>query len=84
MTRRVLFVSQPIVETSGVMTRTFQEWQSLVTRQLPYNGTGSPETVVEAPQYSHYYDNAGGAGTIHYIKMLDDIGGDKRQGWVLA
>ena len=84
MTRRILSVSQPIVGDNGTMQRPFQDWATLVTKQLPYTGSGSPETVVEATQYNNYYDTAGGAGAVHYIKMLDDIGGDKSQGWVLA
>ena len=84
MTRRILNVSQPIVGDNGTMERPFQDWATLVTKLLPYTGAGSPETVVEAVQYSHYYDTTGGASAIHYIKMLSDIGSDKSQGWVLA
>lgn len=83
MTRRILQVSQPITENDR-MTRPFQEWQSLVTKLLPMTGSGSPEGVISADQYQHYYDTSGGAGNILYIKMLSDIGGDKTQGWVKA
>ena len=84
MTRRVLNVSQPIVEENGTMSRPFQEWQVLVTKLLPLTGAGSPEAVVTAIQYQHYYDTTAAAGSILYIKMLADIGGDKSQGWKLA
>ena len=85
MSERVkLFIAQPIINENGTMTLSLQEWQRLVTKQLPYNGNGTPETFIEAEQYSHYYDDTGGVGTIHYIKMLDNIGGDKSKGWVLA
>lgn len=84
MTRRVLNVSQPIVKSNGTMEQQFQEWSQLVTRLLPMTGTGSPENVVEAEQYQHYYDISGSAGNILYIKMLSDIGGDKKQGWIKA
>lgn len=83
MTRRILQVSQPITENDR-MTRPFQEWQSLVTKLLPMTGSGSPEGVIAADQYQHYYDTAGSAGNILYIKMLSDVGGDKTQGWVKA
>ena len=85
MSERIkLFIAQPIINENGTMTLSFQEWQRLVTKQLPYNGNGSPETVLIAEQYSHYYDDTAGAGSIHYIKMLDNIAGDKSKGWVLA
>lgn len=82
--RRLLLVAQAIVDSTGRMSRQFQEWQALVTRVLPMTGTGSPEGVVEAEQYQHYYDTSGGAGNILYIKMQSDIGGDKSLGWVKA
>lgn len=84
MSRRVLNVSTPIVENNGTMQRQFQEWQQLVTRLLPMTGSGSPEGVVEAEQYQHYYDTGAAAGSILYIKMLSDIGGDRTLGWKLA
>lgn len=84
MTRRVLYVNQPIVEANGTMSRPFQDWQSVVTLLLPLTGAGSPEGVVTAEQYQHYYDTTAAAGSIHYIKMLADIGGDRSQGWKLA
>lgn len=84
MTRRVLYVNNPIVEDNGTMSRQFQEWQTFVTKLLPLTGSGSPEGVVEAEQYQHYYDTSAAAGSIHYIKMLADIGGDKSLGWKLA
>lgn len=82
--RRLLLVAQAIVDSTGRMSRQFQEWQALVTRLLPMTGTGSPEGVVEAEQYQHYYDTSGSAGNILYIKMQSDVGGDKSQGWVKA
>jgi len=82
--RRVLQIAQAIVDNAGRMSRPFQEWQALVTRLLPYTGTGSPEGVVPADQFQHYYDTAGAAGAVLYIKVQADIGGDKTQGWVVA
>lgn len=84
MTRRVLNVSQAIAEDNGTMTRVFQEWQTLVTLLIPFDGAGSPEGVVPARQFSNYYDTTAAAGSIHYIKMTDDVGGDKTLGWKLA
>ncbi len=84
MTRRVLYVAQPIVETNGTMSRPFQDWAAAATLLMPLTGAGSPEASIEAAQYQHYYDTTAAAGSIHYIKMLADIGGDKTQGWKLA
>lgn len=84
MSRRVLLVAQPIVNKDGTMARQFQEWQSLVTKLLPILGTGDPEGAVKANQNQHYYDTSGAAGSVLYIKMVDDVAGDKSQGWRLA
>lgn len=46
-------------------------------------GTGSPEGVVEAKQTRLYMNDAGGIGTILYIKKTDDIAGNRTMGWVL-
>ena len=84
MTRRVLYVSQPIVEDNGTMSRPFQDWQELVSRSQFYRGTGTPEGVIEAPEDSRYIDTAGAPGSLLYIKVNDDIAGDRTKGWVLV
>ena len=84
MSRRALNPSFSIVTNNGLMERQFIDWQLLVTKVLPMNGNGSPEGVVEADQYQHYYDDTGAAGIFLYIKMLTDIGGNKKLGWRLA
>jgi hypothetical protein len=81
---RRLNASQPIVNPNGVMEFTFQQWALLVSDMMPLTGAGSPEGVVEAQQYAKYLNTSGGAGTIEYRKMLPDIGGDTKQGWVLV
>ena len=79
-----LQVTQPIVEADGTMSPPMLHFmlllQSLV---VPIFGSGSPEGVVEAPQFSGFIDVAGATGTFRYIKQLDDIGGNKALGWVL-
>jgi len=47
-------------------------------------GTGSPEGVIEAAQYSLYLDSSGGASAIQYRKMQPQIGGDRTKGWILV
>jgi len=83
MTRRVLNVAQPIVGENGTMERQFQEWITLMTRLLHFNGNGSPETVVPAPQYSRYVQDDASSGSTCWIKMVDDVGGNKKLGWQL-
>ena len=77
-----LQAAQPIVEPNLTMTQTFRTWTIEVTRSLLHVGTGSPEGVVEAPQYSLYLDEATPASPVQYRKMLSEVAGDRSQGWV--
>lgn len=74
--------AEPIVNPDGTMKSKFRDLLIQLTDQLPLEGSGSPEGVLFAPQYSTYLDTAGGAGSIEYRKMLPDIAGDKTKGWV--
>ncbi len=47
---------------------------------VPLSGDGSPEGVVSANKLRLYMDDL--TGDV-YIKKLDGIGGDPKQGWVL-
>jgi hypothetical protein len=75
---------QPIVDPAGTMEQPFRQWTQDVSLAIPIIGSGSPEGVVEARQFSIYLDTAGSAGSIQYRKMLPEIGGDRTQGWVLV
>lgn len=77
-----LNVAQPIVGSDGTMSQAFRQFTQDVTLSIPIVGSGSPEGVVEARQYSLYLDSTGSAGSIQYRKMLPDIGGDRTQGWI--
>lgn len=74
--------SQPISDGKGFMTQVFRSWALIVNNFLPIIGEGSPEGVVDAPQYSLYIDSLGGSGMIEYRKMLPDIAGNTRMGWI--
>ena len=81
-----LQVTQPIVEADGTMSPPMLHFMLLLQSLVnPIFGAGSPEGVVEAPQFSPYIDTtaaaAGTSGSIRYIKGLDQIGGDKTLGW---
>ena len=71
-----------IVDDSGKMEQAFRVWSGQVNDSLPLTGSGSPEGVVFAVQFSLYLDTAGSAGAIEYRKMLPNIGGDTKQGWL--
>ena len=82
MTSPRLNVAQPIVESDGTMAQPFRQFTQDASLSIPIVGSGSPEGVVEARQYSLYIDSTGTTGSIEYRKMLPDIGGDTKQGWV--
>lgn len=78
-----LVVSQPIVLDDGTMSQIFRTWaQMMTTYAAPIVGDGSPENVIEAPQYSLYLDRLGVPGALQYRKMQPHIGGNKKLGWV--
>ena len=72
----------PIVLKDGTMTPAMRDFMNDVFRAFEIRGSGSPEGVIAAPQYSRYLDIDGTAGNLEYRKMLTDIAGDKKQGWV--
>jgi hypothetical protein len=74
-----LNVSFPLVDDQGMATDIFRFW---LNSRDPLTGAGSPEAVVTASQFTFYINTSGATGTLLYIKMLPDIGGDKSQGWV--
>jgi len=78
----ILNVAQPIIGNDGTMEQAFRQWTQDASLSIPIVGSGSPEGVVEARQYSLYLDSAGSAGSIQYRKMQPDIGGDRTRGWV--
>ncbi|GAF75550.1 unnamed protein product [marine sediment metagenome] len=78
-----LNASQPIVEADGTMAQAFRTWSISISDLQPIIGIGTPEGIIEAPQFTLYLDSTGTTGTIQYRKMLPEIGGDRLKGWVL-
>ena len=72
-----------VVDGSGKMLQAFRAWVQSMTRESTIVGSGSPEGAIEASQYREYVDSAGSTGSIKYIKMSSEIGGDTSKGWVL-
>ena len=84
MTGPRLNVGQPIVQDDGTMSQAFRQFTQDASLSIPIVGTGSPEGVIEAAQYSLYLDSSGGASAIQYRKMQPQIGGDRTKGWILV
>lgn len=82
MTGPRLNVGQPIVEEDGTMSQAFRLFTQEASLSIPIIGAGSPENVIDARQYSLYINSTGSSGTIEYRKMLPDIGGVTKKGWV--
>lgn len=72
-----------ITDESGRMLQAFRTWTQSITKESTIVGSGSPEGVVEASLYREYVDSTGSTGSIKYIKMSSEIGGDTSKGWVL-
>ncbi len=58
-------------------------WLQLVTDLDLISGSGAPEGVIEARQKRFYMDEIGGAGNVMYVKVKNQILGDRTKGWVL-
>ena len=84
MTGPRLNVGQPIVDENGTMAQAFRQFTQDASLSIPIVGSGSPEGVIEAAQYSLYLDSSGGASAIQYRKMQPEIAGDRTKGWILV
>ena len=73
-----------IIDEQGRPTEKFFQWLGLMTELEPIIGTGTPETFQEARAKRFYIDDAGGTGTVLYVKLQDDILGDRTKGWILV
>jgi hypothetical protein len=79
-----LNVGQPIVDENGTMAQAFRQFTQDASLSIPIVGSGSPEGVIEAAQYSLYLNSSGGASAIQYRKMQTEIAGDRTKGWILV
>lgn len=77
--------TQPMVVDDGTPSQVWRTWERAVSKSAPIVGSGSPEGVVQAPQYSQYIDESNVPTSITvYYKMQAEIGGDRTMGWVAA
>lgn len=84
MTGPRLNVGQAIVDEDGTMAQAFRQFTQDASLSIPIVGSGTPEGVIEAAQYSLYLDSSGGASAIQYRKMQPQIGGNRAKGWILV
>ena len=71
------------LDISGKMTPVFIAWTQQITDLDFLVGAGSPEGVIAATQYKLYLDSTGTTGSIQWRKMLPNIAGNVKMGWVL-
>lgn len=76
--------SNPLINSDGTATQHFQRFLLQISQTIQIISSGTPEAVIEAPQYSVYVDESTPSAPKVYIKMLPDIGGDKKKGWYLS
>lgn len=55
-----------------------------VANLFPLIGEGSPEGIYEAKQGRLYIDVIGGTGACLYVKTVDDIANERKDGWILV
>lgn len=79
-----LIAMQPIVYENGTMQEPFRQFLVKLGEASAIVGTGSPEGVLDAPQYTLYIDEAVPLVPVSYRKMLPSVAGDTKQGWAVS
>ena len=72
-----------IVTDKKLMTQPLMLFFESIVDMYMLSGIGPPEGVVQAVQKQTYLDESGIAGSVMYVKQLDDIAGDPKKGWIL-
>jgi len=72
----------PIVNSDGTMSDAFALWTQEGDLARPLRYAGNPDGNVQARQYQFCINTSGTTGSLLYIKMLPDVGGNKLLGWV--
>ena len=75
--------TRPIVDENANMSQEFRAWVQTISNRSLIIGVGSPEGMIEAVVGSAYMDSTASTGSVQYVKQKADIGGDKKQGWIL-
>lgn len=74
--------SVAVADEEGKPLQVLQLFSEEVARLQTIIGTGSPEGVVEAQVGREYLDTTGAPGAVKYAKVLADIAGNRKTGWV--
>ena len=73
------------IDADGGMFQRFRDWTQAITRAVNLStiatGSGTPENNLEAFTNKLYIDTTGPS---IYWKSVDDISGDKSQGWIIT
>ena len=78
-----LNAADPIVDENGAMSQAFRNWAIKASvGGLVLTGLGSPEGVIESAQYTLYLDITTPTAPVQYRKMLSNILGDEKKGWI--
>lgn len=73
-----------VITEDNKPTQAMQIFSQEVANLTVITGTGSPEGVIEDKAGRFYINIAGGVGTTLYVKRLDDIAGNRKNGWTLV
>ena len=77
-----LNASIKLIDESGLSTSELRFLLVQLIRSVPLVGSGDPEGALLADQYALYVDEADPLTPVQYRKMLPQIAGDRRKGWV--
>lgn len=77
-------MAEPVIDANGRPLRNLNLFSEGASRLTILTGIGDPEGVVPSRSTRLYMDTTGTAGSILYIKQVDDVAGDKTMGWVLV
>lgn len=71
-----------LVDSDGNATDAMRRWMILTSDNSVAVGSGSPEGVLDAPQYTLYIDETDPENPVQYRKMLVSKNNDRSAGWV--
>jgi hypothetical protein len=80
-----LNAGDPIIDDEGKMVQAFRNYLiKLGVGGIVLTGLGTPEAFIEAPQYTLYLDVTTPTVPVQYRKMLSNIAGDEKKGWIVV
>ena len=83
-TRKILNGSQAIVDAQGEMAQQFRVWVIGIENVQIHLVTGNPEGNLAAAFLSQAVDLTDPLNPVRYLKTQAEIGGNIKNGWVVA